>query len=70
MDWVVQFDPPQDPDAFVHRCGRTARIGKAGKAIVFLQPHEDAYIDFLNIRKVRRRVSERDSYPTPQGLAS
>src|SRR5687768_14463777 len=25
VDWVIQFDPPQDPKAFAHRCGRTAR---------------------------------------------
>ena len=23
--WVVQFDPPSNAEAFVHRCGRTAR---------------------------------------------
>jgi len=44
VDWVVQFDPPQDPSAFIHRCGRTARIGKLGKAIAFLQETEDTYV--------------------------
>lgn len=28
--WIVQFDPPQDPNYFVHRVGRTARAGKQG----------------------------------------
>jgi ATP-dependent RNA helicase DDX55/SPB4 len=27
VDWIVQFDAPQDPNAFVHRIGRTARAG-------------------------------------------
>lgn len=52
IDWVIQFDAPQDPAAFVHRVGRTARLGKFGKALVMLQPNEEAYIDFLTIRKV------------------
>jgi ATP-dependent RNA helicase DDX55/SPB4 len=52
VDWVIQFDPPQKPDAFVHRCGRTARNGKNGRALVFLQPEEETYAEFLNIRKV------------------
>ena len=52
VDWVVQFDPPQDPDAFVHRCGRTARMGAHGSAVVFLLPHEDSYVDFLSRRGV------------------
>ena len=25
ISWVVQFDPPSNAEAFVHRCGRTAR---------------------------------------------
>jgi ATP-dependent RNA helicase DDX55/SPB4 len=52
VDWVVQFDPPQDPDAFVHRCGRTARMGAHGSAVVFLLPHEDSYVEFLSRRGV------------------
>ena len=27
VHWVVQFDPPSNAESFVHRCGRTARIG-------------------------------------------
>ena len=28
---VVQVDPPSNAEAFVHRCGRTARIGNKGE---------------------------------------
>jgi ATP-dependent RNA helicase DDX55/SPB4 len=28
VDYVVQFNPPQDPDSHVHRVGRTARLGR------------------------------------------
>ena len=34
VDWVVQFDAPQDPAAFVHRVGRTARMGREGAALL------------------------------------
>ena len=44
VDWVIQFDPPQDASSFIHRCGRTARIGKMGKALAFLQESEDTYV--------------------------
>ncbi len=33
LDLVVNYDLPEDPEAYVHRIGRTARAGKAGKAI-------------------------------------
>lgn len=52
VDWIVQYDPPQDPNVFVHRVGRTARFGRPGRAIVFLLPKEEAYVDFLRIRRV------------------
>ncbi|XP_031473240.1 DEAD-box ATP-dependent RNA helicase 18 [Nymphaea colorata] len=52
VDWIIQYDPPQDPNMFVHRVGRTARMGRPGSAIVFLLPKEEAYVDFLRIRRV------------------
>ncbi|KAJ3027174.1 ATP-dependent RNA helicase ddx55 [Rhizophlyctis rosea] len=42
----------KDPKSFAHRCGRTARLGREGKAVVFLTPKEDTYVEFLRIRKV------------------
>lgn len=58
VDWVVQFDAPQDPDAYIHRVGRTARLGRKGNAVIFLAESEDAYADFL---RVRRCPVERDT---------
>lgn len=34
----IQYDPPQDPNVFVHRVGRTARMGQSGNALVLLLP--------------------------------
>ncbi|TDH65175.1 uncharacterized protein CCR75_006819 [Bremia lactucae] len=52
VGWIVQYDPPQDPNFFVHRVGRTARAGRSGCALSFLSSNEDAYVNFLKIRKV------------------
>ncbi|TVU21687.1 hypothetical protein EJB05_31339 [Eragrostis curvula] len=52
VDQIVQYDPPQDPNVFVHRAGRTARYDQEGDAIVFLLPKEDAYVEFLKRRGV------------------
>ena len=34
--WVVQFDPPSNAEAFVHRCGRTARDASLSCGILWL----------------------------------
>ena len=36
LDLVVNYDLPEDPEAYVHRIGRTARAGKSGKAITIV----------------------------------
>ncbi|KAK6082541.1 DEAD/DEAH box helicase [Seiridium cupressi] len=41
VDWIVQMDCPEDPETYIHRVGRTARYGKNGKAILFLDPSEE-----------------------------
>jgi superfamily II DNA/RNA helicase len=44
VDVVIQFDPPVDTKAFSHRCGRTARAGRSGRAYAFLVGREIEYI--------------------------
>ncbi|CAM4728751.1 unnamed protein product [Leuciscus chuanchicus] len=51
MNWVIQYDPPSSASSFVHRCGRTARIGNQGSALVFLLPMEESYVHFLSINQ-------------------
>ena len=33
---VINYDVPEDPEAYVHRVGRTARMGATGKAFTFV----------------------------------
>ena len=42
VDWVVQYDPPKVASSFVHRCGRTARSGREGNAIIFYILHKES----------------------------
>lgn len=34
---IINYDIPDDPEVYVHRVGRTARMGAAGKAFTFVQ---------------------------------
>ncbi len=37
---VVNYDIPYDPEAYIHRIGRTGRAGRKGEAILFVAPRE------------------------------
>ncbi|KAI3930046.1 hypothetical protein MKW92_014906 [Papaver armeniacum] len=63
VDLVVQYDPPQNPDMFVHRVGRTARLGRQGRAIIFLLPKEKKlYKKYQTIKGVplQKRICSDD----------
>ncbi|KAI8086257.1 P-loop containing nucleoside triphosphate hydrolase protein [Halteromyces radiatus] len=47
VDRIIQYDPPTDMKDYVHRVGRTARLGKAGEARLFLLPSEMDYLPIL-----------------------
>ena len=49
---VVNFDLPNEPEAYVHRIGRTARAGAAGRAVSFCSEDELEYL--REIEKVIR----------------
>jgi ATP-dependent RNA helicase DDX55/SPB4 len=44
---IYQVDPPQNPEYFIHRVGRTARGTANGKACVFLEEAEIKFINYL-----------------------
>ncbi|KAI5300648.1 ATP-dependent rRNA helicase spb4, partial [Ascosphaera pollenicola] len=52
VDLVIQIDPPTDPKAFMHRCGRAGRAGRRGLSIVLLNPgREEEYVGYMSVRK-------------------
>lgn len=57
VDWIVQFDPPDDPTKYIHRVGRTARANKVGQALMFLLPNEKKFLSYLR-EDARIPVSE------------
>uniref|UniRef100_A0A8C1E6M2 ATP-dependent RNA helicase n=2 Tax=Cyprinus carpio TaxID=7962 RepID=A0A8C1E6M2_CYPCA len=47
VTWIVQYNPPVSAAEYVHRVGRTARIGAQGSSLLFLTPSEMAFVDVL-----------------------
>ncbi|SPO26460.1 related to SPB4 - ATP-dependent RNA helicase of DEAH box family [Ustilago trichophora] len=53
VEVVVQYDPPTDPKVFSHRCGRTARAGRRGRAIVMLHSgREEDFVSYMGVKRI------------------
>merc|ERR1711934_1198879 len=53
VDWIVQYDPPDEPKEYIHRVGRTARGDKGkGRALIVLLPEELRFLKYLKQAKV------------------
>lgn len=65
---VVNFDIPGEPEAYVHRIGRTGRAGRSGQAISFITPHERGKLRNIE-RTIRQSISEVQ-IPTPADVSA
>ena len=55
VDWVIQYDPPTEISEYIHRVGRTARAGKSGQSLLFLQPSEMGMVFSLQNKGLKMR---------------
>ncbi|MFC1527272.1 DEAD/DEAH box helicase [Candidatus Neomarinimicrobiota bacterium] len=59
---VINYDIPYDTEGYVHRIGRTGRMGKKGEAIMFVAPREKRLLHA--IEKATRQKIELMKLPT------
>ncbi|CAI6096828.1 unnamed protein product [Clonostachys chloroleuca] len=53
VDFIVQFDPPDNATDYIHRVGRTARgTNNKGRSLMFLQPNEVGFLSHLKAARV------------------
>ncbi|MHC4886172.1 MAG: DEAD/DEAH box helicase [Planctomycetota bacterium] len=58
---VINYALPQDPEAYVHRIGRTGRAGKQGTAITFITPSE--YKRLMFIQRIAKTDIKKSTVP-------
>jgi ATP-dependent RNA helicase DeaD len=58
---VINYSLPQDPEAYVHRIGRTGRAGKEGTAITFVTP--DEYRKLMFIKRIAKTDIKKQQVP-------
>ena len=65
---VINFDAPTSPDVYVHRIGRTARVGRSGRAITLFEPRQRRDVEAIERHagvKLAPWVSGAHVAPTP-----
>ncbi|MCK4739574.1 MAG: DEAD/DEAH box helicase [Deltaproteobacteria bacterium] len=63
---VINYSIPQNPDAYVHRIGRTGRAGAEGIAITFVTPRESSQLRF--IARTAKTTIEKAKLPTQKDV--
>ncbi len=53
---VINFDPPEEPDVYTHRVGRTGRAGKGGIGITLVLPDQQA--DVSRVARLQGHVEK------------
>jgi ATP-dependent RNA helicase DeaD len=65
---VINYDVPTSPDVYVHRIGRTARVGRSGRAITLFEPRQRREIEAIERHagvKLSPWVKDAHVAPTP-----
>lgn len=65
---VINYDMPENTDAYIHRIGRTGRVNKNGDALTFVTTADTAMISSLELilkKKIERRLLENFDYTLP-----
>jgi ATP-dependent RNA helicase DeaD len=65
---VINYSLPQNPEAYVHRIGRTGRAGKEGTAITFVTPEE--YRRLVFIKKMAKANIRKEKLPGVEEIVS
>lgn len=65
LQYVINFDIPNEPETYVHRIGRCGRAGEEGIAISFCEPEENAYIRDIE-KLIKQKLEVVKNHPFPQ----
>lgn len=61
---VINYDIPIDKEIYIHRIGRTGRIGKQGKAITFVTQYENRFLEnienFINRKTIKKQRPDKE----------
>jgi superfamily II DNA/RNA helicase len=63
IEQVINYDPPEDPTAYLHRTGRTARAGATGLAITLCTAQEKGHVEHM-IQRLGLKIPIEEVFST------
>ncbi len=57
VDYVVNFDVPEQPEDYIHRIGRTGRAGSKGFAVTFVTPETESQLRDIE-KLIKQKIPE------------
>ena len=57
VDYVVNFDVPEQPEDYIHRIGRTGRAGSRGFAVTFVTPETESQLRDIE-KLIKQKIPE------------
>ncbi|MBI3135384.1 MAG: DEAD/DEAH box helicase [Bacteroidetes bacterium] len=64
LQWVINYDLPNEPESYVHRIGRTGRAGASGTAISFCDIDERPYLQDIE-KLIKLKIPVIANHPFP-----
>ncbi len=68
---IINYDIPEDPEVYIHRIGRTARMGAHGKAYTFVMRDQGELLtkveNLINMQVDQLILEGFESTPPPRG---
>ncbi|MDG1283220.1 MAG: DEAD/DEAH box helicase [Flavobacteriales bacterium] len=65
LNFVINFDIPNEPETYVHRIGRCGRAGEKGQSISICEPEENIYAKDIE-KLIKASLTEIKNHKFPQ----